>query len=97
MGDGAYTLKKSPLPSVLSPNILGEMPMLTFDSIPQARVVRKGGQQFAPLPMPRSPETSALREHIRDALAVAFGLWPLTAIVLLATGLLIMAGNHGAP
>ena len=71
--------------------------MLTFDSIPQARVVRKGGQLLAPPPMPRSQEPSAIREHMHSALAVAFGLWPLTAIVLLCTGLLIMAGNNGAP
>ena len=67
--------------------------MLTFDSIPQARVVRKGGQQFAPPAMPKSDEPSALQE----AFALLIGLWPLTAIVLLATGLLIMAGNNGAP
>ncbi|HEY5944389.1 MAG TPA: hypothetical protein VIV40_02815 [Kofleriaceae bacterium] len=71
--------------------------MLTFDSIPQARVVRKGGQQFAPPAMPRSQEPSVMREHLMDALHMLVGLWPLTAIVLLATGLLIMAGNNGAP
>jgi hypothetical protein len=70
------------------------MPMLTFQSIPQARVVRKGGQAFAP---PPAPSESALGEHLRNAFAIALGLWPLTAIVLLATGLLIMAGNNGAP
>ncbi|NVB78770.1 MAG: hypothetical protein HOV81_10280 [Kofleriaceae bacterium] len=69
--------------------------MLTFQSIPQARVVRKGGQAFAPPPAP--PSESALGEHLRNAFAIALGLWPLTAIVLLATGLLIMAGNNGAP
>jgi hypothetical protein len=74
------------------------MPMLTFDSLPQARVVRKGGQQFAPPPAPRvQPEPSALRESVHNALAVLIGLWPLTAIVLLCTGLVIMAGNNGAP
>lgn len=67
--------------------------MLTFDSIPQARVVRKGGQHFAPPPAPKSDEPSRLHE----VLHVMVGLWPLTAIVLLATGLLIMAGNNGAP
>lgn len=71
--------------------------MLTFDSLPQARVVRKGGQHFAPPPAPRSHEVSAFREHAHNALAIALGLWPLTAIVLLCTGLLIMAGNNGAP
>ena len=71
--------------------------MLTFDSIPQARVVRKGGQQFAPPPTPPSQERSVLREHLYEGLQLAIGLWPLTAIVLLCTGLLIMAGNNGAP
>jgi hypothetical protein len=73
------------------------MPMLTFDSLPQARVVRKGAQQFAAPPAPRSQEPSAFREGMQNALNLAFGLWPLTAIVLLCTGLLIMAGNSGAP
>ncbi len=71
--------------------------MLTFDSIPQARVVRKGAQEFAPPPAPKSHEPSVVRERLMDALNLAVGLWPLTAIVLLATGLLIMAGNNGAP
>lgn len=71
--------------------------MLSFDSLPQARVVRKGAQQFAAPPVPRSQEASVLREHAHNALAIAIGLWPLTAIVLLCTGLLIMAGNNGAP
>ncbi len=67
--------------------------MLSFDSIPQARVVRKGGQLMTPPPAPKSDEPSAARE----LLAYAIGLWPLTAIVLLVFGLLIMAGNNGAP
>ena len=71
--------------------------MLSFDSIPQARVVRKGTHVFAPPPAPRTEEQSALREHLRSALAVALGLWPLTAVVLLAAGFLIMVGNNGAP
>ncbi len=71
--------------------------MLTFDSIPQARVVRKGGHEFAPPPAPRTPETPLIREHARAMLAVLFGLWPLTCVVLLALGLLWMAGMSGAP
>ncbi len=71
--------------------------MLTFDTLPQARLVRKGGQHFAPPRAPRSRERSVLREQLHGALAVAVGLWPLTAIVLLCTGLLVMAGNNGAP
>lgn len=72
--------------------------MLTFDSIPQARLVRKGGQQFAP---PRAPRTrrepSALYSQLRDALAVAVGLWPLTGVMLLGFGLLYLCGMSGSP
>ena len=71
--------------------------MLTFDRIPQARVVSKAGQQFAPPPAPRVQEPSVIRDHLMDAFHMMVGLWPLTAIVLLCTGLLIMAGNNGAP
>ena len=71
--------------------------MLTFDSLPQARVVRKGGQLFAPPPAPKIEEPSALREGVHNVLAVLIGLWPLTAIVLLCTGFIILAGNSGAP
>ena len=71
--------------------------MLSFDSLPQARVVRKGGQLFAPPPAPRTYEPSALRDGLHNALGLAIGLWPITAIILLCTGRLIMAGTHGAP
>jgi len=66
--------------------------MLSFNSIPRARVVRKGGQQFAP-----PPEPGALRQHLHTVLGVALGMWPLTGVVLLLIGLLVMAGNSGAP
>jgi hypothetical protein len=71
--------------------------MLTFDSLPQARVVRKGGQQFAPPPAPKVEEPSALRDGVYNTLGILIGLWPITAIVLLCTGFLIMAGHNGAP
>jgi len=74
------------------------MPMLTFDSIPQARVVRKGGRNFAP---PRAPriheEPGPIMRQLRDAAAVAMGMWPLTAVLLLAVGFLVMAGNGASP
>jgi hypothetical protein len=73
------------------------MAMLTFDSIPQARVVRKGGREFAPPPAPRSSEAPVLRDQARAMLGVALGLWPLTVVVLLALGLLFMVGMSGAP
>jgi hypothetical protein len=65
-------------------------------SLPQARVVRKAGQLMTP-PAPPPAEPSLLGEHARNALAVAIGLWPLTATLLLMVGLIIMAGNAGAP
>jgi hypothetical protein len=70
--------------------------MLNFDSIPQARVVRKAGQLVAPPPAPRSGDAS-IRDVLRTALVYAVGLWPLTCVVLLLCGLLVMAGNNGAP
>jgi hypothetical protein len=66
------------------------------DPIPQARVVRKGGQLMTPPPAPRRPP-GPLMEQARSALAVAIGLWPLTGVVLLMLGLLYFAGNYGAP
>jgi hypothetical protein len=71
--------------------------MLTFDSIPQARVVRKGGHEFTPPPAPPNHEPSALGEHARAMISVALGLWPLTCVVLLVLGLMWMAGMGGAP
>src|SRR3569623_262271 len=73
------------------------MGMLTFASHPQARVVRKGGLDFAAPPAPRTKQTPLIREHARARLAVLVGLWPLTCVVLLALGLLCMAGMSGAP
>jgi hypothetical protein len=73
------------------------MSMLGFDSLPQARLVRKGTHQFAPPRAPRTEEPSAIREQVRAVLGVAIGLWPLTSVVLLVLGLLWMAGMSGAP
>jgi hypothetical protein len=70
--------------------------MASFDVIPQARVVKKAGQLFAPPPAPRRAP-GPLAEQLRTALAVAIGLWPLTGVLLLMLGLLIFAGNAGAP
>jgi hypothetical protein len=67
--------------------------MLTFNSLPQARVVRKAGQVMPPPRSPRDPEASVLQ----TALAYAIGLWPLTCVVLVLCGLLVMAGYNGAP
>jgi len=65
-----------------------------IDPIPQARVVRKAGQLVAPPRAPRTePEERSIGSHLRNAYSIAMGLWPLTAVVLLMIGLLIMAGN----
>jgi hypothetical protein len=69
--------------------------MLSFDTIPQARVVRKAGQLMAPPPAPR--DATSLAEIVRTVAVYAIGLWPLTAVVLLMCGLLVMAGNNGSP
>lgn len=71
--------------------------MLTFDPIPHARVVRHGGQKTPAPWAPRPSEPGPIRTHLRDALGLALGLWPLTAIVLLSVGLVILAANSGAP
>lgn len=70
--------------------------MWSFD-IPQARIVRKAGQLMAPPPAPRSQDAISLTDVLRIVGIYAIGLWPLTGVVLLMCGLLVMAGNHGAP
>ncbi|HEX4421864.1 MAG TPA: hypothetical protein VH165_28325 [Kofleriaceae bacterium] len=69
---------------------------MTFHSIPQARVVRKAGQLMSPPPAPRDDGTP-IGEQLRAALGYAVGLWPLTCVILLVFGLLVMAGNAGTP
>ena len=72
--------------------------MLTFDQIPQARVVRKGGQLIAPPRAPRvQEEPGPVMRQVRDAAAIAIGLWPLTGVLLLAFGLIWMAGHRMSP
>jgi hypothetical protein len=71
--------------------------MRSIDSIPQARVVRKAGQLVAPPPAPKSGDATVIADVARTALVYAVGLWPLTCVVLLLCGLLVMAGNNGAP
>lgn len=70
---------------------------MSFDSLPQARVVRKAGQLVAPPPAPPNDETSWLGEHLRTALTYAIGMWPLTCVVLLVFGFLVLAGSNAGP
>ncbi len=70
--------------------------MLTFDSLPQARVVRAGGQLVAPPPRPPEPP-GALRQGLRSVLEVAVGMWPLTATMALAMALIYLTALFGSP
>jgi hypothetical protein len=70
---------------------------MTFDPIPQARVVKKAGRVISQAPAPRDePVRGSVTTVLRDMFAVAMGMWPLTAVVLLLLGLLVMAGNSGS-
>ena len=62
---------------------------MALDPLPQARIVRKAGQLVAPPP----PGPSVLMRALRDGVQIALGMWPLTAVLLLVIGFLIMAGN----
>jgi hypothetical protein len=70
--------------------------MLTFDSLPQARVVRAGGQLVAPPPAPPADPTPLAR-GVRSVLEVMFGMWPLTGVVMLAMALLYLAARFSSP
>lgn len=74
--------------------------MASFDQLPQARIVRKAGQSFVPPPeppRPPGPVASAMREQLRGALEVAVGMWPLTAVLIVMAGFVILAGNYQGP
>ncbi len=71
--------------------------MASLDPIPQARVVKKAGQLMAPPRAPRTSLPNPIFDHLRTAFMVAMGLWPLTGVVLLMIGLIVMAGHSGAP
>lgn len=64
--------------------------------LPQVRIVRAAGQLITPPPAPPAPR-SAVHEKLREALAVAIGLWPLTGVMLLSFGLLVLAGLYSSP
>lgn len=70
--------------------------MLTFDTLPQARVVRTKGQLVSPPPAPPEPRTK-LAESLYNAAAVAIGLWPLTAVMVLGFAMLALAGLYSSP
>ena len=67
------------------------------EPIPQVRVVRHAGQVMTPPPAPRPASADADAGYLRTALAYAIGLWPLTCVVLLVAGLLVVTANLGTP
>lgn len=69
---------------------------MSFDPIPQARIVRQAGQWMAPPPPPRTEDPGG-PGYLRTALVYAIGLWPLTAVVLLVAGLVLFTAHLGAP
>ena len=70
---------------------------MSFDPIPQARIVRQAGQWMAPPPAPRTEEPGGASAYLRTALVYAIGLWPLTCVLLLTAGLLVLTAHLGAP
>jgi len=71
--------------------------MASLDPIPQARVVKKAGQLMAPPRAPRTSPPHPIIEQLRMLVAIAFGLWPLTGVVLLMLGFLVLAGHAVNP
>jgi hypothetical protein len=68
------------------------------EHLPSARVVREAGGPV--LPLPRIPMGEQVRRafapvasHGREALRTVIGLWPLTAITLVAAALIWSAGT----
>jgi hypothetical protein len=69
---------------------------MTFDPIPQARVVKKAGRIITGAPAPKDePSRNSMAGVLRDMAGVALGMWPLTGCLLLILGLLVMAGSGG--
>lgn len=62
--------------------------------LPQARVVRKGGLAVAPPPVPLGERLASFEQNLgpraHDFLAAVIGLWPITAVIAFALGLLVV-------
>jgi len=61
--------------------------------LPQARIVKQGGQLFAPPPPPPTYAPGHFKAQLREVAAMAIGMWPLTAVCLL----MVFAANWSAP
>ena len=64
-------------------------------SLPPARVVRKGGVAVVPPPVPWAQRMAAAEANMstrtRAVLGAVIGLWPVTAVIALAGGLLSLS------
>jgi hypothetical protein len=76
-------------------------PLRRDDEVPVARVFREAGRPARPIPVPFSVRARGVLGPVgngaRVALNAALGMWPLTAVLLLAALLLILAGRAGSP
>jgi hypothetical protein len=69
--------------------------------LPQARVVRKGGIAVAPPPIPLRDRFASVEENmgprLRGFVTAVVGLWPITAVVMLAFGLMWVSMLQSSP
>jgi hypothetical protein len=65
--------------------------------LPQARVVKHGGQLFAPPPPMPTRRPGQLKEQLHEAAAFAIGMWPLIAVMGLMVAFLIATTWWNAP
>jgi hypothetical protein len=74
---------------------------MSFERVPVARVFREAGRPARPVPVPFATRARGVLGPVgngaRVALNAALGMWPLTAVLLMAALLLILAGHAGAP
>ena len=69
--------------------------MVSFDPIPQVRIVRHGGRLVMP---PRAPRPQVPGDgYVRIAMTYVLGLWPLTCVVMLLAGLVVLTAHMCAP
>ena len=69
--------------------------------VPVAKVFREAGRLARPVPVPFAVRARGVLgpvgHGVRVALNAAIGMWPLTAVMLMAALLLILAGRAASP
>ena len=70
-------------------------------ALPQARVVKKAGVAVAPPPVSLRDRWEAFEDNLgptaRGFLTALFGLWPVTAVILLWLGLVYVTAMQASP